>query len=123
MNRKIAVLLIGAGLLLGLSPTAHTGEEHGEVTVTGEVLDMSCYLAKGAKGKGHAECAKACVKGGQPMGLLADDGTVYLLVASHTSTEAFDAAKKHAGEKVEVKGVTADRDGIKMIEVQSVKGM
>ena len=123
MTKKTLSLLIAAGLLAGLPLLAAEGEEQEELTVKGEILDMACYLMKGAKGKGHAGCAKACVKGGQPMGLLADDGTIYLLVASHSSAEAFETAKELAGEKVQVQGTEAERDGLKMIEVHGVKGL
>ena len=71
---------------------ADEGHEHGEheemLTVRGEILDMACYIAHGAKGDDHAGCAKRCVKGGQPMGLLAEDGTVYLLYAGHKDASA-----------------------------------
>ncbi|MEO6187949.1 MAG: hypothetical protein ABIO82_04335, partial [Ginsengibacter sp.] len=29
-------------------------------TVTGEILDMKCYMASGAHGDGHKECAATC---------------------------------------------------------------
>src|SRR5262249_47185595 len=51
--------------------------------IQGEVLDLACYIAHGASGAGHADCAKECAKGGQPMGLLSADGTVYVLLADH----------------------------------------
>ena len=56
------------------------------------------------------------------MGLLASDGTVYLLYAGHDDSSAYEATKDFAGEKVEIKGKAATKDGIKGIEVQGVKG-
>ena len=112
------LLLAGAGMV-----AAH--EEHkaadGKITVQGEILDMSCYVAHEAKGPEHAGCAKRCVKGGQPMGLLAEDGTVYLLYANHEDGSSFEQAKEYAGQKVELTGVTATQAGIKGIEVHGVK--
>ena len=54
------------------------GADHHEGAWTGEVVDLACYVAHGDAGRGpdHAKCAKGCVKGGQPMGLLTDDGTL-----------------------------------------------
>ena len=40
-------------------------------TVTGEILDMKCYMTSGAHGEGHKDCAAMCIKGGAPMGILA----------------------------------------------------
>jgi hypothetical protein len=111
-----ALLVVGAGVVL-----ANEEEKHGSTTVQGEILDMACYVAHEAKGPDHAGCAKRCVKGGQPMGLLAEDGTVYLLYASHEDGSAFEATKEFAGQKVEVTGVEATRAGVKGLEVHSVK--
>ena len=129
MNRRLvltAVLAIAFGSLAAVA-IADEGDEHGksdgEITVQGEILDMSCYIAHGATGEEHAGCAKRCVKDGQPMGLLGDEGTVYLLYASHKDASAFEQAKDHAGQKVEIVGQEATRNGIKGIEVHGVKAM
>ena len=95
--------------------------DHEMVTLQGEVLDMACYVGHDAKGDDHAGCAKMCVKGGQPMGLLTADGTVYLLYAGHDDSSAYDKTKDFAGTKVEINGKAATNAGFKGIEVQSVK--
>ena len=112
------VILAGTGAML--ADDDH-GEHHGQMTIQGEILDMACYVAHEAKGPDHAACAKKCAKGGQPMGLLAEDGTVYLLYASHKDGSAFEKAKEHAGQSVEITGVTATQAGIKGLEVHGVK--
>lgn len=84
---------------------------------TGEVVDMACYVASGAKGADHADCAKKCVKNGEPMGLLTADGDLFLLAASHDDASPFEALKDLAGEQAMVKGSLAKRDGVPMITV------
>ncbi len=84
---------------------------------------MACYVAHESKGPDHAGCAKHCVKAGQPMGLLADDGTVYVLYASHKDGSAFEAAKEHAGTKVQISGKLSTMSGIKGIEVATVEAL
>ena len=91
------------------------------VTVKGEVLDMACYTAKGAMGAKHRECALACLKMGQPMGLRTSDGKVYLLVADHQNSKPFDEAKGYAADQVEVTGSVAERDGLSALTVESIK--
>ena len=39
-------------------------------TVTGEVIDITCYIAGGMKGEGHRECAQMCADQGLPLGFL-----------------------------------------------------
>ena len=50
------------------------------VTLTGEVLDLSCYLQLGKHGDKHSSCGKKCIAGGQPIGLVTKAGDVYLLI-------------------------------------------
>jgi hypothetical protein len=107
------LVVFGLGIALG--------EEAEVFSVEGEIIDMACYVSQEAKGPDHAGCAKRCVKAGQPMGLLTDDGTVYVLYASHKDGSAFEAAKDHAGAKVQISGTLSTRGGIKGIEVATVK--
>ena len=99
------------------------GDEGETFSVEGEIVDMACYVSREAKGPDHAGCAKSCVKNGQPMGLLSDDGTLYLLYASHKDGAPFEAAKDHAGAKVSVSGTLSTTAGVKGIEVQAVKAL
>src|SRR5258708_37929597 len=49
-------------------------------TVVGEIIDLSCYLQVGKHGDKHPDWGQKCVRNGQPVGLLAEDGTVYMLI-------------------------------------------
>ena len=89
-------------------------------TVTGEILDMKCYMTSGERGEGHKDCAASCIKGGAPMGILADDGKVYLLIEGKSGT-AFEEAKKHAGETVTVTGTLSEKNGVQALVVTEVK--
>ena len=104
-----------AGFTTGLAVAQESEKPSGqEVTVTGEVLDMSCYIDHGAMGEKHAACAKKCIASGLPVGIKASDGKTYLLIGDHkpaNSELANDAAKT-----ITVKGKLASRDGISMIE-------
>ena len=51
------------------------------VTVVGEIIDLSCYTSLGKHGTKHRDCGQKCLKNGEPIGLLAKDGTVYILMA------------------------------------------
>ena len=90
-------------------------------TVTGEILDMKCYKASGAHGDGHKECAAKCIKGGSAMGILTDDGKVYLLIEDSKSSDAYNNAKKFAGEKVTLTGTVSEKDGEQALMVTEVK--
>ena len=102
---------------------AAKAEKPPDTSVKGEVLDLACYISEGAKGPGHADCAKECAKGGQPMGLLGADGTVYLLLADHGDPAAFEKTKDLAGRKVEITGVPESRGALKGLTVHGVKAL
>jgi hypothetical protein len=48
-------------------------------TITGEVIDVNCYLSDGEEGRGpnHKECAEMCAKAGVPLAILTQDGDIY----------------------------------------------
>ena len=50
-------------------------------TVTGEVVDVSCYLQLGKRGAAHIECGSKCIANGQPIGILDKDENLYILFA------------------------------------------
>ena len=90
-------------------------------TVTGEILDMKCYMTSGAHGKDHKDCAAMCIKGGAPMGILVDDSKVYLLIEGKNDSGAFEEAKKHAGETVTITGTLSEKNGVQALIVTEVK--
>jgi len=114
---------IPAVLIICLSMFSLTGfsQEKKTMTITGEVLDMACYMASGAQGEGHKSCASSCINSGSPMGVLTSDGKVYLLVENHDKKDAYAAAKKYAGEQITVTGTFSDRGGINGLVVNEVK--
>lgn len=50
-------------------------------TITGEVIDMSCYTQLGKKGVAHKACGAMCVSNGAPVGVLTQEGKVYMIIA------------------------------------------
>ncbi|GAA4318013.1 hypothetical protein [Compostibacter hankyongensis] len=115
-SRLAGGLTVAALALCSLNASAQS-----KTTVKGEVLDMNCYMAKGAHGADHKSCAAMCLEGGAPAGLMDSKGDVYLLVQSHGNTKPYDEARKHGGEQVEVTGEVAERNGVKALVVEGVK--
>ena len=112
---KIAVAAIFTAAL-AFSPLASAQEpskEKAEKEVTGEVVDVMCYVDHGAKGEKHAACAAKCIRGGGPAGITSE-GKTYLVVGDHKPMN--DQLAEYAGKTVTLKGKVAERDGISMIE-------
>jgi len=110
------------GLILAIvTTTTFSFGQSEEKKVSGEVLDMACYMAKGAHGDGHKDCASACIKGGSPMGILTSDGKVILVVENHDKKSAYEEVKKHAGEQITLTGTLSEKGGVPGIIVSEVK--
>ncbi len=103
------------------APAAKMEAKAGTTTLKGEVVDTGCYLGHGARGAKHKGCAVKCAKGGMPLGLVTDDGTVYLLVPNHDNMEPFKQANTLIAATVEVSGAVLDKGGMKAIEMNAVK--
>ena len=50
------------------------------ITRVGEIVDFSCYIQLGKHGEKHRSCGQKCVQNGQPIGLLTQDGSLYMLM-------------------------------------------
>jgi hypothetical protein len=91
-----------------------------EILVTGEVLDMTCYIASNLSGPDHAECARICIRNGLPAGIKAQDGKVYLLtgeVGHSINAEVAD----YAAKTVTIKGRQTLRDGFAQLQVEEIR--
>lgn len=92
-------------------------------SVTGEVVDLSCYLHRPATSRGaaHRKCAETCAKKGLPMGLLAEDGTVVLLLEDHANPKAYADAIAKAADTITVDGVKVTQGGLTGVVVEAIK--
>jgi len=135
MKRILGLLSLAAALAIVVFAIANAEETKAapekakaeaaakSVTASGEIVDMSCYMAHAAMGEKHKECAVTCVAAGSPIGLLTDKGVLYVLVPPHDNKDGYNKAKELAGDKVEVTGLPFARNATKAIEVASAKPM
>ena len=122
MNKTKSLLGVATAALFAVSlVVAHEGHDDKEKLatgetkkITGEVVDMACYVDHNATGEKHADCAKRCITSGLPVGLKADDGKTYLLIGEHKPLN--NELAQYAAKKITVEGKIVSRDGIYMIE-------
>ncbi len=92
-----------------------------EMTVKGEVVDVACYLAQGAKGEDHIACAKACAKAGGSLGILTSNGTLYVsLLPDDHKNGPNHLLMDHIGHTVEAKGYVRAKGGVNGLMIKSV---
>ena len=113
--------------LLTLPVAAHAAEGK-RVQVKGEIIDTWCYYSgvmggpDAVIGSAHHTCALWCSAGGIPVGLLAEDGTVYMVmkVGDDDASAGGDTSLKLAAHVVEADGMLYERDGLNYLIVSDV---
>ena len=121
---------LAAAILISVSVTAllmkwserrnHSVAGAQEILVTGEVLDMTCYIASNLSGPEHAECAKVCIRNGEPAGIKTQDGKVYLLTGEPGQSINAKLAE-YAAQVVTIKGKKSVRDGFAQLQVEEIR--
>lgn len=99
------------------------------LTVTGEPVDTWCYYSgvmggpDAIQGSAHHTCALWCAAGGIPVGLLAEDGTVYMVLktaADDDHANGGDRLLHIASHEITATGDHVQRDGVHYLIVDQV---
>lgn len=116
------------GAALGLAALPALAAEGDRVQVKGEIIDTWCYYSgvmggpEAVVGSAHHTCALWCAAGGIPVGLLAEDGTVYMVLkwkgdADVASGGTLLTVQSH---EITADGILHKRDGINYLIVEEV---
>lgn len=97
------------------------------MTLTGEIVDISCYKQKGvAEGTGakHVDCAKICVRDKDAaVGILTDGDGLFKLWGS-MSRDKYLKVMPYLGQTVEITGtevVLSNNYDVRSFDVQTIK--
>jgi hypothetical protein len=99
---------------------SHSIAQGREISVKGEVLDMTCYIAYNLSGPEHASCARDCIRSGLPVGIKAEDGKVYLLTGKAGKPVNAELAD-YAAKVVTIRGKESIRDGFAQLQVEEIR--
>jgi hypothetical protein len=86
-----------------------------QITVTGEVLDLTCYIAYNLSGPEYAKCAADCIRSGLSAGIKGENGKVYLLTGNNAELADY------AAKVVTIKGRQSVRDGFTQLQVEEIR--
>ncbi|MEM8822988.1 MAG: hypothetical protein AAGF30_05195 [Pseudomonadota bacterium] len=114
--------------LLISAPPALAATEGERVQITGEVIDTWCYFSgvmggpDAVVGSAHHTCALWCSAGGIPVGLLAPDGAVYMVLKMTGDDQSVggDTNLRIASHTIEVDGMLYRRDGLNYLVVEEI---
>lgn len=95
-------------------------------SITGEVVDVSCFLQLGKRGEAHVPCGQKCVLRGQPVGILTDEGKLYLVIAEehHPRRDGEVSLKERFADlmakRVQVSGMVTEYKDYRAIFVRTL---
>ena len=124
---KIKSALATMGAVLGLAAPAAAAEGE-RVQITGEIIDTWCYFSgvmggpEAVTGSAHHTCALWCSAGGIPVGLLGEDGEVYMVlkIGGDDQSASGDTQLKLASHEIVADGMLDKRDGLNYLVVEEV---
>ena len=102
----------------------HALEQGRPITLVGEVVDVSCFLQMGKRGEAHIACGQKCARNGEPIGLVTDDGELYILMPEehHPRRDGRISLRDHfielMGKRVQVSGVTTTSHNVRALFVR-----
>lgn len=111
--KKLTSFLTVAAVLAAI-PVFAADQKAETKEVKGEIIDLTCFADHGAQGEKHAACAQKCISSGLPVGIKAENGTIYTVVGEHKPMNKELAP--YAGKTVTLRGKVVSRDGVNLIE-------
>lgn len=122
----LSVALIAT--LTASAPAAAQDAEGRRVRVSGEVIDTWCYFSgvmggpDAVVGTAHHTCALWCSAGGIPVGLLGEDGEVYMVlkIEGDDASNGGTTQLRLASHEIVADGMLYERDGLKYLVVSEV---
>ena len=120
------LLTLAAGLQLAILSTAASAAE--QQRIRGELIDTWCYFSgvmggpDAVQGSAHHACAIWCSAGGIPVGLLGEDGTVYMVLSINGDDQSAsgDTQLALAAHTITADATVYSRDGLNYITIDNI---
>ncbi len=127
--RRISVLVVATALVstMGVSAQDPVISRSSPMTLTGEIVDISCYRQKGVvagTGAAHVACAKLCVLNkGAALGILSDGDGLFRIWGNLTR-DKYAKLMPYLGQTVEISGtevVLSNNYDVRSFDAQTIK--
>ena len=119
---KLLATLITVTVLAAASTAVSLAQPKGErVTVTGEVIELWCYLEAGDRGAAKKACATACAKAGNPIAIVDAKGQLFTLAGLKSHQSAQELLLDKMSETVTVTGTLVKNPNVQMIYIEQVR--
>ena len=119
--RSSLMAIVVFSLLIEAASPLRAQPKGDRATITGEVVDLWCYLEGGDRGAAKKACAMACAKAGNPIGLVDAKGNVYVTAGLKDHEPGRGLLLDKMSQEVTVTGIVVKNGGVQMIYVDSIK--
>ena len=118
---RSTVLVIVMSTMLAGTALLRAQPKGERITVKGEVVDLWCYLEGGDRGPAKKQCATACAKAGNPIGILDSAGNLYVAAGLKDHQPAQTMLLNRMSDEVTATGTVVKKGGVQLIYVDTVK--
>ena len=115
------LLVIAMSTMLAGTALLRAQPKGERITVKGEVVDLWCYLEGGDRGPAKKQCATACAKAGNPIGILDSAGNLYIAAGLKDHQPAQTMLLNRMSDEVTATGTVVKKGGVQMIYIDTVK--
>jgi len=122
MRRTLGTLALAAIAAGGAYAWQGHAHEHGggkATQITGQVVDIACFVGHDSSGEKHAKCAEACARAGNPLAVF--DGKQIYLPVSMNHKNPNEKLMSFIEKKVRVTGKVLEKAGLKGIAIEKVE--
>ncbi len=128
MKHSLSVLAVACAAFSIEALPAQATEQGSRIQITGELIDTWCYFSgvmggpDAVVGSAHHTCAMWCSAGGVPVGILGEDGTIYMVlkIEQDDTSASGDTLLSLASHEITADGYYYQRDGLNYIVVSKV---
>jgi hypothetical protein len=118
---RIKNVVASALIVVAFGAAGVNAEPKGTRTsIAGEVVDLWCYLEGGDRGPAKKDCAVACARAGNPIGLVDAKGNVYVAAGLEDHQPASGVLLPKMSSQVTVTALVK-AGGLQMMYIESVK--
>ena len=122
MRLTLGTLALAAIAVGGAYAWQGHAHEHGggkAAQITGQVVDIACFVGHDSSGEKHAKCAEACARAGNPLAIF--DGKQIYLPVSMNHKNPNEKLMSFIEKKVRVTGTVLEKAGLKGIAIEKVE--
>jgi len=125
---KKALTYTALGCTLALAAVHLEAAPGTKETVMGEVIDVAGYAMRDSRGEEAAEAGRFRADNGFPVGILTDDGEVYIAVYKNPApasslANANKILRELMGKQVVVRGLVYRVQGVNVVQISVVSEM